>query len=334
MFKPAETAKRAMALLGRLPLKALLIVVVFLFAVAEVGFVVQATTQRGCSWCHVPERVLAENSESSHAQVRCLDCHRTQGSLNLLELNVRAVRNLVVHMSPFSDIDASRAFVPSSTCFSCHESQIVGRLAVANNIRMRHSDVLDARIPCASCHTRALHGDSPVTGGLTHASCSFCHDGTTAGTACSVCHMTEPTGGVAQLPGIEAIVHGSEVGTIHGMGDLSACTICHARTFCKSCHGVELPHDPNAFPHLHGAQAIEARGACTDCHKQSFCDSCHQIEMPHPEGFLPEHEERMRELDRATCDRCHVPEDCQYCHTAHIHPGLPPEALEELRGPG
>jgi len=335
VFKPTETAGRGLSRIGRLPWKVIALVVLFLFAVAEVGFVVQATTQSGCTWCHVPAQAVMEASSSgSHPDVACLGCHRTQGSLSLLELNVRAVRNLVVQVSPLADPDPSRSFVPSGTCLGCHESQITERLAIANDVRMRHSDVLEAGIPCADCHVRELHGQSPVLPALTHGSCSDCHNGKTAGTACEVCHLRAPSAGTAGLPGIEAIIHGPESQSLHGMGDLGTCTTCHARTFCKGCHGVELPHDLNSFPHLHGAQAVEANGACVTCHAQRFCDSCHQIEMPHPEEFLPDHRDNVESLQRANCERCHVPEDCEYCHEAHIHPALPPEVLERLRGTG
>lgn len=332
MFKPTETARKSVARIGRLPWKAIVLVVMLLVAVAESAFVVQATTQFGCTWCHTPARAVEEVAAGPHAETACLRCHRTQGDLSLLELNVRAARNLLVQVSPLSDPDPSRSFVPSGTCLSCHESQIVGRLAVANDVRMRHSDVLDARIPCADCHARSLHGEDLLLPSLDHGSCSECHDGKTAGTACEVCHLRTPPAGTADLPGIEAVVHGPGVQEIHGMGDLTTCTTCHARTFCKGCHGVELPHDLNSFPHLHGAQALEANGACVTCHAQRFCDSCHQIEMPHPEGFLPAHKTDVKSRDRAACERCHVPEDCEYCHEAHVHPGIPADVLEQLRG--
>lgn len=332
MFKPSEIARRGTARVRRLPWKAIALVVVLLIVIAEVGFVVQATTQSGCTWCHVPAQAVAEASVGRHPDVACLRCHRTQGGLSLLELNVRAVRNLVVQVSPLAKPDPTRSFVPSGTCLSCHESQIAGRLAVANDVRMRHSDVLGARVPCDECHARELHGESPVLPALTHGSCSDCHDGKTAGTACDVCHLRTPAAGTADLPGIEAVVHGPDKANLHGMGDLSTCTTCHARTFCKGCHRVELPHDLNSLPYLHGAEALEANGACVTCHAQRFCDSCHQIEMPHPEGFLQNHKDSVRSLTQANCERCHVLEDCVYCHTAHIHPGLPSDLLKKLQG--
>lgn len=332
MFNFTQLPRTALGVLKRLPLFTIALVVIFLLALAEGGFLVQVATERGCFACHVPAAAREAAAQGAHARVACLDCHRTQGTLSLLEVNMRAARNLAVQVNPFSDPDLSRAALPSDTCLSCHRGQIVGRLAVGRDVRMRHADVLAAGIPCIQCHAPTVHGASPISPALDHGSCSSCHDGTTAGIACDVCHLRDPKAARNSLPGSEAVLHREPGRQIHGMGKLDSCPTCHTRTFCKSCHGVELPHDLNSFPHLHGKEAVEASSeVCTSCHAATFCTSCHQIEMPHPKGFLKDHAAQVKKLGQATCARCHVSEDCESCHTAHIHPGLPPEVLQQLR---
>ena len=306
------------------------IVVAFLLVVAEAAFIVQATTEKGCTTCHIPAQAHTEIAKGPHSSLACLDCHRTKSRLSLLELNVRAARDLIVQVSPFAEPDPSRAFVANDVCASCHRKQVSAPLNVKGDVMMSHKQVLGVGIPCQQCHSRETHGPAVLSQALDHASCSGCHDGKTAAIACGVCHSNEPARDPAKLPGREALIH-TPGKNLHGMGDLTSCTICHARTFCKSCHGVELPHDMNTFPHLHGQEAIDAGGACVLCHAQNFCDSCHQMEMPHPQGYLKLHDASAKKLGETTCKRCHVAEDCEYCHEDHIHPGLPAEMLDKLR---
>ena len=302
-----------------------------LIVALEAMFIVQAATEMGCGACHVPSVAHAEVAKGPHGLVRCLDCHRTTSSTWFLERNLRAAQNLVTQLDPFGEPDLSQAFVPNEICVTCHKKQIAVARTPGPDVQMRHKDVLDARVPCQECHARETHGVSQLSPLLDHSSCSACHDGVTAGIACSVCHRLDPPRDPARLPGREALLHGPNGTRLHGMGQLDSCITCHERTFCASCHGVELPHDMNTFPHLHGGEAISAGDACVKCHAQTFCDSCHSIEMPHPEGFLAEHRATSEQAQQETCPRCHVSEDCENCHTSHTHAPLPETTLDEIR---
>ena len=93
---------------------------------------------------------------------------------------------------------------------------------------------------CQECHADASHGGSRVASSLGHAACSTCHDGKTAGIECTICHVQQPPRDVTKLPPSEALTHTAQGGTLHGMGDLTGCPTCHARSSCASCHEIPL----------------------------------------------------------------------------------------------
>jgi hypothetical protein len=246
-------------------------------------------------------------------------------------VDIRAGQNLVVQLVPWRDPDPSRASVPNSRCLGCHAKQIVGSVVEVNGVRMRHDDIMGTGTTCQECHAEANHGGSRVASSLGHAACSTCHDGKTAGIECTICHVQQPARDVTKLPPSEAKTHTALGGTLHGMGDLTGCPTCHARSSCATCHKIPLPHDPNTFAFTHGKDAIANREACLACHQQTFCFACHQMSMPHPTDYLAAHVTEAGKTDKALCLRCHVAEDCTRCHDAHVHAPLPPDVITKIQ---
>ncbi|MCL4367726.1 MAG: cytochrome c3 family protein [Actinobacteria bacterium] len=318
-------------ILGRIPFAPIGIGLLVAVALSQLIFVVQAATQVGCEVCHIPSRATGGLAKTPHRDVPCLKCHQSGDYLSLLEADIQAGQNLMVQLVPWRNPDSSRASVPDARCLECHAKQLASGVVEANNVRMRHSDILAAGTTCDECHPDTGHGVSPVASSLGHATCSACHDGTTAGIECTICHVQQPPREVAKLPPGEALTHTALNGTLHGMGDLTGCPMCHARSSCAGCHKIPLPHDPNTFPFTHGTDAIANPDACISCHKQAFCDSCHQMPMPHPATYLATHVNSTSPRDEAICLRCHVAEDCTRCHDAHVHSPLPPDVVDRLR---
>jgi hypothetical protein len=164
-----------------------------------------------------------------------------------------------------------------------------------------------------------------------------CHNSSPTNTAtCDACHVGD-TGGSARTVNYVTpwrVTHGSEWKTMHGMGDLNTCSGCHTTaTFCASCHRVEIPH-PKAYLHTPGADVMardNGRANCLVCHRQYSCDNCHGLPMPHPPNFLDRHSSYVEKNGQAVCARCHDKQSCTYCHTRHVHPGLDPEYLRQLK---
>jgi len=96
------------------------------------------------------------------------------------------------------------------------------------------------------------------------------------------------------------------------------------------CHSVTMPH-PDSWLNIHGDEARKSRQGCLKCHQESLCNSCHQIEMPHPATFLEAHPRIVGKSGTKVCYSCHQKQGCDRCHAQHIHPGLPKDALKQLR---
>jgi hypothetical protein len=320
-------------LLGRVRWGVVLLVACFVFAVLEVSFLVVTFTGSGCNNCHIPQAAAEANAKTPHASVACLECHRTSGRLSLPLLNLQAAGNLFAALNPWSNSSPSQVHIDQTRCLGCHTNILGKNPPQGRDIKMSHKEPVAAGESCLTCHQTETHARDALSRDRDHGSCTGCHDGDKAPNACSVCHVREPSRDKTSLPGTEAVIHGANWEKAHGMGNMNTCTLCHATSFCKGCHGIDLPHARVAFPYVHGTEAIAVGNeVCTGCHAEKFCSSCHQIEMPHGATFLPEHSKITAKVGRATCDRCHVPDDCETCHEKHVHPGIPPDMLKELQG--
>jgi hypothetical protein len=91
---------------------------------------------------------------------------------------------------------------------------------------------------------------------------------------------------------------------------------CHEKSFCLTCHPVEMPH-PKEWMTTHGLDVV-AKGStvCTNCHEPNECASCHGMPMPHPADWGTAHPAAAKEKP-GECTMCHVKEDCDVCHQIH-----------------
>jgi hypothetical protein len=167
--------------------------------------------------------------------------------------------------------------------------------------------------------------------------CMSCHNSNPTNTStCAICHV-DNSGATTRGAGAVTpwrVTHGPQWKTMHGMGDLETCKGCHTtRTFCASCHHVEVPHATNYLA-AHGADVLAretGRKDCLLCHRQYSCDNCHGLPMPHPDGFLQRHPAYVQKNGSTICERCHDKKSCTDCHTRHTHPGLDPKYLNQLK---
>jgi hypothetical protein len=230
---------------------------------------------------------------------------------------------------------SAAATVSNERCLLCHEEGMEV-VTVKNGIRMDHRATTEERLPCQGCHPNTGHAvGSQVAVGYTMNDCLQCHNAANNNPAtCDICHEGRTRAredGTAATPW--QVTHGSQWQGTHGMGDLDTCSACHAGSYCRSCHGIELPH-PQGFASTHGAEVIAAggRGDCLLCHDSGACDECHGVPMPHPTAFLQGHSELVETEGSESCDRCHAKSSCDDCHTRHIHPGLTDEQIRALEG--
>lgn len=274
-----------------------------------------------CNACHVSRAAYAGLKTSSHAAVRCERCHTERAVLggigNSFALASDAWRTL-------SGAPTSTVAVRDEACLSCHPSDGLSEPVVVKGLRMSHKGLAEARYRCIDCHAGTAHGIPQARlSAPTMSLCARCHNNVRVSGDCAMCHSGTRSADEARQSDPEwSKTHGANWRQLHGMGDLSTCTLCHKSSECQQCHNVPLPHDAD-FIGNHGTIAKTSRSACLSCHAPSFCDNCHGLPIPHQTGFLSQHPTIAKSEQDARCLRCHVQDDCSSCHTRHVHPHGP-----------
>jgi hypothetical protein len=276
-----------------------------------------------CGWCHAPRIAYQTATESTHKNLGCLQCHRYPGFGGFLATDAAGIRNLGLTIRGGlvgSGLRDERR-VDNNTCLACHDKVLYG-LSRTKTVKMSHREVIDSGWRCVDCHGEAGHIiDRANKGQLQTASmdkCLDCHLSEPRLSRCGLCHIdqkiADKTPDNPTKSGILAHA-GTWGGKKHAVPDAQTCRMCHEKAFCKTCHGVELPHSEDSWPATHGATAKQNADSCQACHGQNFCVSCHGIEMPHPPNYYQNHLNGVE--NKQDCVKCHSAFECLACHETH-----------------
>ncbi len=281
-----------------------LVAAVFLLAIAPLV----PATGAACGTCHAVSEAVARWESGSHSETSCYGCHAAPGVSGALAASFAGVRNI----GRASSDGAVRSGVNDAGCLQCHVSVRSG--IVEGAVRMRHSDVIEARMQCTSCHSRVGHAESQDAGlgdqRMTRhimSICLTCHDGVTARSDCDICHDGRPLDRATTVSGGVTPV---QVG----------CKGCHTSTterVCVDCHGLELPHPP-VFMRRHAAMSSDDPGLCARCHSGAssrlIC-ACHTETNVHGSYsvWFPVHGPAASSTGPGGCN-CHRGAFCGKCH--------------------
>ena len=217
----------------------------------------------------------------------------------------------------------------------------------------------EKKIPCDTCHNSSISNTMAEVGLATRyqlpkmETCLACHDGKTAASECSTCHVSDGTGRLAQAfpSGVLRPMQGDPFGLDHGPRfefghgtraklDRALCMECHTEGSCMSCHDSlqkPLSVHPNDYLNLHPVQARMDSTRCEACHRfQSFCAACHErtglgidsdpslrarnvrVHPNYAEWVQspggPNHHSIVASRDIKSCMACHREESCMACH--------------------
>jgi hypothetical protein len=268
-----------------------------------------------CNTCH--GRDYQAWKESPHREVNCDFCHQQSG---LLGLGVQRVKVLRMFASQATGLYGRpvTAQVEREQCRLCH-LDVESKVIVRNALRVSHDEFTKEGWQCTECHNTIAHkGVTPNEEFGTMEKCLECHNLERASTQCDLCHIENVERERRVTKDVWRVTHGPAWRSLHGMGNLSSCSVCHSENYCAKCHKIALPHT-EAWMANHGGIAKQVPDSCTQCHQQNLCKSCHQIEMPHPATFLPEHPKIEKQRGEAFCLKCHMKASCDLCHARHIH---------------
>jgi hypothetical protein len=293
--RPQATVRRAGVVLA--VIAGVLVALALLPAIPPVG--------RTCDTCHELGAAVTAWEADAHRGVSCYGCHARPGLVGSVQAGAEGAFRLVTRR----ESDEVRAPVFERRCLGCHGEITTG--VTGGEVRMRHSDVIEAGYPCLSCHARVGHTalerePLPITRSRM-STCLHCHDGVTASSSCTSCHNGRPSD-VAATP----------IGQTADAG--ITCRGCHKEETdrrCVECHGLELPH-PAEFYGQHAALSWNDPMLCVRCHETAVpghgCD-CHSDVNVHGtyNRWFPMHGPAARANYPGGC-LCHADSYCLFCH--------------------
>lgn len=212
-------------------------------------------------------------------------------------------------------------------CTDCHSdfNQFLAKSKVLTK-SFSHALHLNKGFKCEDCHAVPTHKPDQIVKPQMQA-CFACHSqeaNAIAPGACSACHPADfplvPAnhGGGGWLPGANPGVV-KTVSARHAemaKEDRKYCEMCHAASFCDSCHKTPMPHAAD-WQKTH-PQTVKSVGkqACATCHPAEYlCNDCH-----HP-GYKPgdkpwrlQHPPIVKGKGAEGCFKCHNPLTCAHCH--------------------
>jgi hypothetical protein len=236
-----------------------------------------------CTSCHVLTVHNKTIAFDPHKSVKCVECHESGGPAARVTVNVftRVQHFVLARINP----DAATGYgepVASDACQRCHASQIAATYTDSTlGVRVSHAEPIAAGASCTDCH--ALQSGVVTADTVGMSPCLRCHDGKHVKSACSECHLGDPSRAIQ--PNIGTQLAAAQVPN-------PVCSGCHTdMTVCNNCHGLTMPHSPEFKAYGHALPASEAIWAgnlklCTHCHYpgHNSCQQpgCHQ-------GMFPSH---------------------------------------------
>ena len=293
-----------------------------------VGAVYLSASSTVCNGCHEMAPMVASWKTSAHADIGCPACHETPRSTFSFPqiLGARAAnmqRDLRAHNSQttadiVNALNNATPNIPDENCLRCHD--LSRRITVHFGTIINHTDHAKRNKSCISCHYWTAHpppaADRPV---LLMTQCFKCHG--RMGTAkapgtCATCHPKS----FSLRP--ESHVTG-DWRTHHGkvaLADRQQCVMCHESTFCRDCHGLDMPHPPTWVRGNPGHSTVGAKNpqVCAKCHtaKPDLCSMCHHQGFAPTKGpWIVQHPSMVAKKGAAFCMNCHVQTFCFDCHT-------------------
>jgi len=294
----------------RVPATAFVALVFGLFVVSLAPMAPQAGS--ACGVCHAVRGAVDSWNASAHNRTSCYGCHAARGPLGAMAASAGgAVRILS---------SAQReGRVYEGSCLACHRSIVDS--VVGASVRMRHADVIEARMSCIECHGNVGHYSADETSEPRlqrnrMSLCLTCHDDVKVTSECDTCHEGRPFD-IASAP----------AGTMETPMAVT-CSGCHSdvtQAACVECHGLEMPHPRPEFLRVHAGMSYRQPSLCTRCHElaesaQDQACACHDqdvnIHGTYSEWF-PSHGPIARQNGPGAC-MCHDDgRSCGRCHDVY-----------------
>lgn len=296
-----------------------------LIVVLTWGTVYVTGTDHACGMCH--SEYVSTWHYSGHSKTGCPACHEGHRPW------YRLPETLIPRAGMVEQRLAGKIFGPKPTdettithaemrvdqerCLSCHTWS--RKASTHNDTVIDHAEHAKRNQGCLTCHEDLAHPDEAASSTCSRlmARCFTCHGRTESAKApgeCNVCHPKN----FKLVPA----THDSTWEDDHPRSiqdGKKPCTMCHDSGFCRSCHGVEMPHPKNWVKSKTGHSATDERdwSVCEKCHHKgpNGCKSCHHERYTQKtRRWIEQHPEVVDKQGSATCFDCHRPTVCAECH--------------------
>lgn len=272
-----------------------------------------------CERCHEVKPAVNAWRTSLHAEVNCSVCHYT-GTFGFVKQKTSLIIETFRHVTGLYEeplnLDSSvNKKIDNNSCLECHTPKRV--ITPKKTLVMDHNVHLSQGIKCSYCHNRAGHPElSEHKNYISMEGCFRCHGLSNKAVApgrCDACHPKSFD--------LVPATHKTKTWRIPDHGktaktDSTACEMCHQKTYCNGCHGVEVPHPDKFIKNEHGSIGTRNPQACQKCHRQKdFCNACHHKGYDDSRGgWVPTHKYVVADAGPAYCFKCHGPTFCASCH--------------------
>jgi len=225
---------------------------------------------------------------------------------------------------PESVAPVSEQFKICTDCHSNFNAFLVGQKVLTNNFS--HAVHLNKGIKCEDCHVVPTHQPDTIAKPSMQ-KCFECHSqeaGAAAPGACATCHPADfPLVPVNHsVSGWLPAANTTGVKTVTGkhadaaQKDVAYCQMCHADSFCLSCHKTPMPHASDWTKVHPETVAKVGDAACAQCHPdQWLCNDCHHQGYKNDgTGWTAQHPPIVKSAGTDACFECHNPLTCAHCH--------------------
>lgn len=301
------------------------VIVLVLVIVGIYGFY-ETSQPRFCLGCHEMGPEVESWKSSIHAEVPCNGCHYP-GLAGPIKQKIRLIGETYSHFTkkyegPLNvDSELSKR-IDNAGCLRCHTPKRIvtpGKALDKKALEKIHKiHVSNKGVNCTTCHNRAGHNKlAGYESFISMNGCFRCHGLAKTAIApgrCTACHPKK---------GFDLRPNSHKTGTWlipdhpkEAKKDITPCMMCHQKTFCRGCHGVEVPHPDKFRKDEHGNLGKRNPQVCRRCHRQyDFCTSCHHKGYTGPPGgWVFVHFRVVAEVGPAYCFSCHGPTFCAWCH--------------------
>ena len=313
---------------GRLRRRAALarvLIAVVTVAVLAIAADLATTSPRLCMSCHEIAKRAGSWSRSAHVGVACVSCHQTPRPWYALPPRlVDRVRlfggDIARHVAGgYQDpVDFRVTGAPpmsDAVCLQCHDPN---RKATSGfRIIIDHPAHAKRNGSCVSCHIRTAHPLDDRSAALSLMSACFtCHGTAKTAKAPGRCDLCHPAGYVLRPASHKAADWWGRHGKV-ARSDVKQCELCHTKSTCDGCHGIEMPHPMGWAQKGHAAEARRDRWNCMRCHTgpPDWCTMCHHEPYRSTKGtWVQQHASVAEKRGISFCLGCHSEIECVRCH--------------------